>query len=75
MIVGARWPGPVRRVAEGLGAWVPLTLVLFLIVGFLGREHIYSPWLHAPPPGKEVWLNPTRLFVMDLAILGVCSRC
>lgn len=69
VIIGARWPGPARRIAEGLGAWAPLTLVFFLI-SFLGREHIYSPWLHAPPPGKESYLDPTRLFVMDLAIFA-----
>jgi hypothetical protein len=72
VIIGARWPGPVRRFAEGLGAWAPMTFVFFLI-DFLGREHIYSPWLHAPPPGKEAYLNPTRLFVMDVAILGALA--
>lgn len=72
VIIGARWPGPVRRIAEGLGAWAPLTVVFFLI-GFLGREHIYSPWLHHPPAGKEIYLNPTRLFVMDVVILGVLA--
>lgn len=68
VIVGARWPGPVRRFAESLGAWVPVTVVLFL-VGFLGRESIYSPWLHGAPPGKESYLNAGRLFWMDLGIL------
>jgi hypothetical protein len=69
VIIGARWPGPVRRIAEGLGAWVPLTFVLFLI-GFIGREYIYSPWLHNPPAAKAAYLNPTRLFWMDVVILG-----
>ena len=68
VIVGARWPGPIRHIAESLGAWVPLTVVFFLI-GFLGRESIYAPWLHGPPPGKESYLNATRLFWMDLGIL------
>jgi len=72
VIIGARWPGPVRRIAEGLGAWAPMTFVFFLI-HFLGREYIYSPWLHNPPPGKESYLNPTRLFVMDGFILGVLA--
>lgn len=72
VIIGARWPGPVRRIAEGLGAWAPLTFVFFLI-DFIGREYIYSPWLHSPPPGKEAYLNPTRLFVMDVIILGVLA--
>jgi hypothetical protein len=71
-IVGARWPGPVRRFAEALGAWVPLTVVLFLI-SWLGRESVYSPWLHSPPHGKEAWLNGTRLFWTDLAIFTVLA--
>jgi hypothetical protein len=66
-IVGARWPGPVRRFAEALGAWVPLTVVFFLI-SWLGRESVYAPWLHGPPPAKEAYLNGARLFWMDLAI-------
>lgn len=68
VIVGARWPGPVRHLTNSLGAWVPLTVVFFLI-GFLGRESIYSPWLHGPPPGKESYLTAARLFWMDLGIL------
>jgi hypothetical protein len=72
VIIGARWPGPVRRIAEGLGAWAPLTFVFFLI-DYLGREHIYSPWLHHPPAGKEAYLNPTRLLVMDAVILGALA--
>ena len=72
VIVGAKWPGPVRRIAEGLGAWAPLTFVLFL-VDFIGREYIYSPWLHNPPPAKAAYLNPARLFWMDLGILGVLA--
>lgn len=72
VIVGAKWPGPVRRLAEGLGAWAPITFVLFL-VDFLGREYIYSPWLHNPPPAKAAYLNATRLFWMDLGILGVLA--
>jgi hypothetical protein len=72
VIVGARWPGPVRRLAEALGAWAPISFVLFLI-GFLGRESIYGSWLHHPPDAKQAWLNPTRLFWMDAAILGALA--
>ena len=71
-IVGARWPGPVARFAEALGAWVPLTVVLFLI-SWLGRESIYAPWLHHPPAGKEAYLNGARLFWMDLGIFVVLA--
>ncbi len=70
VIVGARWPGPVRRIAEGLSAWVPVTLVLFLVSWFGGgRESIYVNWLHHPPEAKKAWLSPERLFWMDLGIL------
>jgi hypothetical protein len=72
VIIGARWPGPVRRIAEGLGAWAPLTFFLFL-VDFVGREYIYSPWLHHPPAAKAAYLNPTRLFWMNLTILAVLA--
>jgi hypothetical protein len=71
-IVGATWPGPVKRIAEGLGAWVPVTFLLAL-VGILGREHVY-PWITAgPPPGKEAWLSVGRMYWMDLGVLGALT--
>jgi hypothetical protein len=72
VIVGARWCGPIRHVAEGLAAWVPVTFVL-ACVGFFGREVIFAAWIHGPPPGKEAWLDITRLYATDLAILGVLA--
>ena len=48
VIIGATWPGPVRHIAAGLSAWVPVTLVLAAI-GFFGRHHIY-PWIDEPLP-------------------------
>ncbi len=69
VIVGARWPGPVRHVAAGLAAWLPVGLVLFL-VDFLGRRHVY-PWIEEPVPVKQAWLNGPRLFLTDLGILLV----
>jgi len=72
VIIGARWPGPIRRFAEALGAWAPLTGVLFL-VSWLGRESVYSPWLHGAPHGKESYLNGPRLFWMDLAIFATLA--
>ena len=69
-IVGARWPGPVRRIAESLGAWVPITFVLSL-VGFLGRNHVY-PWIGHPPPGKEAWLTRRASVCHRLGHLRCC---
>ncbi len=73
VIVGARWPGPVRRIAESLGAWVPITFFLFIISWVFGREYIYEPWLHGAPVGKGTWLNPTRMFWSNVAVLGVLA--
>lgn len=70
-IVGARWPGPYRRFAEGLAAWVPIAFVLG-IVGSFGGSHLFQ-WYHHPMPGKEVWLNPTRVYATDLGILAVMT--
>ena len=73
VIVGARWPGPVRRIAEGLSAWVPLTPVFFLIGWFFGREPVYNNWLDHPPEVKAAWLNPSRLFWTDIGIFVVLT--
>ena len=71
VIVGARWPGPVRRIAEGLAAWVPVTFLLG-VVGIFGRNHVYS-WIEEPIPAKALWLNTPRLYLTDLAILGLLA--
>jgi hypothetical protein len=71
VVVGAQWPGPVRRIAEGLAAWVPVS-VLLGFVGILGGRHIF-PWIEHPVEIKAAWLNPTRFYLTDLAILGVLA--
>jgi len=73
VIIGARWAGPIRHVAEGLGAWVPISVVLFVVDSYFGREYIYTNWLHSPPPGKEFWLSFPRVFWTDLALLVVAA--
>ena len=72
VIIGAKWPGPIRHVAAGLAAWVPVTLVL-AVFSYFGREAIFTEWIHGAPPGKEAWLNYPRLYFMDLGILGVLT--
>jgi hypothetical protein len=68
VIVGATWPGPVRRIAEGISSWVLFTPLFFLLGWFGGRDAVYQNWLGHPPEVKEAWLNPTRLFWTDLGI-------
>jgi hypothetical protein len=72
VIVGARWAGPIRHVAEALAAWVPIAFLL-AIVGIGGADAVFTNWIHGPPPGKEGWLNPTRVYATDLAILAVLA--
>jgi hypothetical protein len=70
-IVGAKWPGPVKRLAESLGSWTAVTPVLFLVDWFVGRSHIY-PWLPVFE-AKPKWLNEPRLLAWDLALLVVLA--
>lgn len=69
-LVNARWPGPLRRIAEGFGAWVPATLVLFCISWAAGSGEFLFEWQReGAVHGKEPWLNPTRLWWTDFGIL------
>ena len=72
VIIDANWPGPIRHVAEGLAAWVPISFVL-LAIGIFGRESIHTNWIHGAPMGKEGWLTIPRVYITDLAILFILS--
>ncbi len=72
VIIGARWAGPIRHVAEGLAAWVPITFVLGC-VGFFGGEYVFTHWWNGAPYPRGRWLTPTRVYGTDLAILGVLA--
>ena len=67
-IVGAHWPGPYRRFAESLAAFLPIAAVLGF-VGVLGGEYIFDWQANGAMHGKEAWLNTTRFYVMDLGLL------
>ncbi len=66
--VGAVWPGPYRRIAEGLAAWVPVTAVLSC-VGYFGRHYIFEWSREGAAHGKAVWLNDARVYGTDITIL------
>jgi len=71
-IVGAFWPGPYRRFAESLGAFVPVALVLG-VIGVFGGEYIFDWQANGPMHGKEPWLNTTRFYATDLGLLAVMA--
>jgi hypothetical protein len=70
--VGARWPGPYRRIAEGIGAWVPVSLVL-LCVGYFGRDYIFEWSREGAVHGKGIWLNDARVYLSNIAVLAVLA--
>ena len=62
-LTDARWGRPLKRLAEGLGAFLPASFLLFWVLYF-GRGEIF-PWIHDPVPEKARWLNAGFLFARD----------
>jgi hypothetical protein len=62
-ITDARWGRPLKRLAESMGAFLPLACVLFWALYF-GREHLFH-WIHEPLPEKAAWLNVPFLFLRN----------
>jgi len=59
----ARWGRSLKRLAEGLGAFLPASFLLFWFLYF-GREEVF-PWVSVPVPEKAGWLNVGFLFARD----------
>jgi hypothetical protein len=71
VIIGAKWAGPVRHVAESLAAWVPISIVLFVIGNVFGGQYIHANWIDGAPYGKEWWLSFPRVFWADFLVLAI----
>jgi hypothetical protein len=71
-IVGAYWPGPYRRFAESLAAFIPVAFILG-VIGIFGGEYIFDWQMNGAMHGKEPWLNTTRFYATDLGLLGIMS--
>jgi hypothetical protein len=72
VIVGAKWPGPLRRIAEGLAAWIPVSLVL-AVVGYFGGDYLFQWMREGAVHGKAPWLNATRFYLTDMGVLLVLT--
>lgn len=63
-VTKADWSGPIVRFAEAGVAFLPISLVLFLLL-FLGRNHLF-PWIEDPTPARGQWLTTSWVFWRDL---------
>ncbi len=61
------WAGPIVRFAEATSAFLPVSLILFLLV-FAGRFHLF-PWITHPTPVRGPWLTTKFVFGRDLVAL------
>lgn len=66
-ITNGAWGRPVKRIAEGMASFLPVSLVLFLAM-IWGRNTLYV-WIGEPIPEKAFWLNAPSLFARDLILL------
>lgn len=66
-IAKGHWSGPIVRFAEATVAFLPISLVLFLIL-FLGKHHLF-PWIEHPTPARGNWLTVSWVFTRDLVAL------
>ncbi len=68
-VANGGWVRPLRRFAEGLTAFLPVSF-LIMIVLFFGLEHVYS-WIEHPIAAKEAWLNREFFVVRQLVAVLV----
>jgi Ni/Fe-hydrogenase subunit HybB-like protein len=69
-ITKGHWSGPIMRFAEAAVAFLPISLICFLLL-FLGKHHLF-PWIEHPTPARGNWLTVSWVFWRDLiALLAV----
>lgn len=82
-LCGARWTAPLKRIAEGLGAGLPLSLLAFFVFAAAGGLAYVYDWANlatTDPEGhrallhsasKAAWMSPGRVIATTGAILLV----
>ncbi|MBI3895742.1 MAG: polysulfide reductase NrfD [Acidobacteria bacterium] len=66
-VTNARWPTPVKRLAEACAAYLPVSFLFFLVTWF-GR-HTLFPWGDQPIPAIASWLDFSFFFGREAIIL------
>ena len=64
-MTGAKWGRPLKRLAEGFAAYLPVAVLLFWVLYF-GREQLFH-WVRHPVVEKQVWLNTGFMFARNSA--------
>ena len=64
-----QWLRPMRRFAEGLTAFLPVSYLIMIVLLF-GLPHVYE-WVEHPPAAKALWLNPTFFSIRQAAGLAI----
>jgi hypothetical protein len=59
----ASWGRPLKRLAEAVGTFLPISFLLFWVL-YLGREEIF-PWVREPVHEREAWLNVGFMFARN----------
>jgi len=78
-ITHAHWGRALKRLAEALGSFLPLSLLLLPVL-YPARHLIFS-WVDHPLPKKTAWLQADFLFLRDeaalllLALTGLALIC
>jgi Ni/Fe-hydrogenase subunit HybB-like protein len=72
-VSGARWGATFRWLAQGLGVFLPVSLLCFFVL-FAGADKLL-PWVRHPVPDKAVWLNVPFLFSRDTLGLFILYGC
>ena len=62
-ITNAQWGRPLKRMAEALGAFLPVSFLLFWVL-YPGKEEIFH-WVRQPLPEKQFWLSPNFMFARN----------
>ncbi len=70
-VVGGKWGPPIRRLAEGMAAFLPVSLVMYLPLYF-GLKLFFSR-VHELNPERGAWFDPRFIFVRGGLGLGLMT--
>lgn len=69
VMTNAAWWRPIRRIAEGMTAFLPVSFVLFLIF-FAGARDLF-PWVDWPAESRSPWLDWDAMVWRDIGAIAL----